>query len=291
MKPAAFDYIAPRTVDEALAALANAGGDAKVLAGGQSLMPMMNFRLVKPAVVVDINRLPGLDRIEGDGARLTLGALVRHRTTASDPAIRRHLPVVTEAMTHVAHFTVRNRGTFVGSLCHADPAGEMPMVALMLDAELRAVSVRGERRIGARDFFQGALSTALEPDELVTAVDLPMPPSGTGWGFAEFARRHGDYALAAVSVLLERRDGRARNVRIAVMGVGDGAHRVPAAEAALEGTSLDAGALGAAVEALRAGITPNTDLNASADYRRHLAGVLATRALTDGWNRAQEALP
>ena len=286
MKPPSFEYVAARELDHALEVLARAGGDAKILAGGQSLMPMMNFRLVNPAILLDINRIAGIDRIVQRPDRLTLGALVRHRMTATDPAVMARFPMVSYAMTHVAHHTVRNRGTFVGSLCHADPAAEMPMMALLLDAEIEIASVRGVRRLNARDFFIGPLTTALEPDEMVTAVDLPYLAEGTGWGFEEFARRHGDYALAAVAVTMGRRGDRAHNVRIAVMGVGDTPVRMPAAEAVLEGNDLVR--LAASVEAVRDSVDPNTDLHASADYRRHLVGVLAGRALAAAWARAGE---
>ncbi|QRG04797.1 xanthine dehydrogenase family protein subunit M [Xanthobacter dioxanivorans] len=288
MKPARFDYVRAESVAHAVEALARAGGDGKVMAGGQSLMPMMNFRLVQPSVLVDINRIAGLDRIARRGDRLALGALVRHRMTAEDPLIARHVPVLHAAMKHVAHLTVCNRGTFCGSVCHADPAAEMPMMSLLLDATLAITSPRGSRTLPARDFFVGSLATALEPDEMVTEIEMDIPPPGTGWGFEEFARRHGDYALAAVAVTLERRDGRAHDVRLAVMGVGEMPARLGAVEALLEGATLDAARLDEAVDALRAAITPTGDLNASADYRRHLAGVLARRALKDAWTRAGE---
>lgn len=284
MKPPAFEYVAARDIGHALDVLAQAGGDAKILAGGQSLMPMLNFRLVNPAILLDINRIPGLDRIGEQPNHLTLGPLVRHRITAVHPAIAARFPVLTHAMTHVAHHTVRNRGTFAGSLCHADPAAEMPMLALLLNAEIHISSKRGTRRLAAQDFFLGPLATALKPDELVTAVDLPNLAPATGWGFAEFARRHGDYALAAVAVTLRKYHETARDVRIAVMGVGDTAARMPDAEAILQGNSLSH--LAAIVDAIRNAVDPGSDLHASADYRRHLAGVLASRAITDAWNRA-----
>jgi carbon-monoxide dehydrogenase medium subunit len=288
MKPAPFDYVIARDVDHALETLAAAGGDAKILAGGQSLVPMMNFRLIKPAILVDINRIAGLDRVDADARGITLGALVRHCTTAGDGRVADRLPVLREAMRHVAHFTVRNRGTFVGSVCHADPAAEMPLIALLLNAEIRIVSRRGERRLPAQDFFLGALTTALDPDELVIAVDLPALAFGAGWGFEEFARRHGDYALAAVATIVTRQDGRARDVRIAVTGIGDVPVRGSDAEALLTGEAFTTDALDGAVEALRKAIAPNADLNASAEYRRHLVGVLARRALTTAWARARE---
>jgi CO/xanthine dehydrogenase FAD-binding subunit len=288
VKPAPFDYVVAADLDQALEALAAAGGEAKVLAGGQSLVPMMNFRLVKPAVVVDINRIAGIDGVEDHGDRLRLGALVRHRTTASDPCIAARLPVLARAMTHVAHFTVRNRGTFVGSVCHADPAAEMPLIALLLDAQIHIASKRGTRRLPAREFFVGAMTNALGPDELVTAVDLPLPPAEAGWGFEEFAQRHGDYALAAVATTVKRRAGRAHDVRIAVTGVGETPVRVAEAEAVLEGGDFRGEDLEAAVAALRVALTPSADRNASAAYRRHLAGVLARRALASAWRRARE---
>jgi carbon-monoxide dehydrogenase medium subunit len=272
MKPAAFDYVVAESVDHALDVLAAAGGDAKILAGGQSLMPMINFRLAKPAILVDINRIAGLDTVEEHADRLTLGALVRHRVTASDPVIAARLPMLTHAMSH------------------ADPAAEMPMMALLLNAEIRIASTRAARRLPAREFFVGSLTTALAPDELVTAIDLPYVPRGAGWGFEEFARRHGDYALAAVAATMVRRAGRAHDVRIAVMGVDEMPMRVPDAETVLEGSDFGSRTLESAVDALRGAIMPNSDLHASADYRRHLAGVLTRRTLTAAWARAGESV-
>ena len=269
-----------------MSALAAAGSDGKIIAGGQSLMPMINFRLVRPAVLVDINGIPGLDRIEDRGDRLRLGALVRHRMTASDAAIARDIPVLHAAIQNVAHLTVRNRGTFCGSVCHADPAAEMPMMALLLDGVVRIAGPSGERAIAVGDFLTGSLTNALDPEEMVTAIDIAKPAPGTGWGFAEFARRHGDYALAAVTVLIERVDGAARNVRIAVMGVGEIASRVGSAEAALEGREPTAAVIAEAVAALRSAIEPMSDLSASADYRRHLAGTLAAKVIAQAWERA-----
>jgi carbon-monoxide dehydrogenase medium subunit len=284
VKPPPFTYIAARDMAHALDVLAQANGTAKILAGGQSLMPMLNFRLAAPDIVLDINRIAGLDCIAAHPDRLSIGALVRHRTTATDPIIAARFPILTHAMTHVAHHTVRNRGTFVGSLCHADPAAEMPMLALLLDATIEASSARRTRRISAHDFFVGPLSTSLEPDEIVASVDLPNLPPAAGWGFNEFSRRQGDFALAAAAVTLCRRAWQAHGVRIAVMGVGDTPLRVPAAEGALESHTIEH--LPRVIEALRNAITPNTDLHASADYRRHLTGVLAARAITAAWDRA-----
>lgn len=286
MKPAAFDYVRADSVAQAVGALAKAGGDGKIIAGGQSLMPMMNFRLVKPSVLVDINRIPGLDRIELRGSRISLGALVRHRLTASDPLISETLPILHQAMKHVAHLTVRNRGTFCGSICHADPAAEMPMMAQLLNAQMHIVSPTGERTVSAKDFFIGALVTALEPDELVTEVEIDRLSAGTGWAFEEFARRHGDYALAAVAVTMSRHNGAVYDARVAVMGVGETAMRVADVEALIEGQEIDEDLVDVAVDALRNVVEPNSDLHASADYRRHLCGELMRKAISDAWDRS-----
>lgn len=285
MKPAAFEYVCAESVGQAIHALAGAGGDGKIIAGGQSLVPMMNFRLVKPSVLVDINRIPGLDKIEQRGSRISLGALVRHRMTASDPLIAENLPVLHHAMKHVAHLTVRNRGTFCGSICHADPAAEMPMMAQLLNAEVHIVSPTGDRSLSAKEFFTGALFTALEPDEIVTRIEIDQLAPDAGWGFEEFARRHGDYALAAVAVTMLQRDGVASDVRLAVMGVGERAMRVTEVEALLEGHEIDSDLIDVAVDALRSTIEPNSDLHASADYRRHLCGELMRQAISDAWKR------
>jgi carbon-monoxide dehydrogenase medium subunit len=208
--------------------------------------------------------------------------------TATDALIARHVPVLHHAMKHVAHLTVRNRGTFCGSVCHADPAAEMPMMSLLLNGIVHIASPRGERALAAQDFFIGSLVTALDPDELVTEIEIDILPAGTGWGFEEFARRHGDYALAAVAVTMQRRNGVASDVRIGLMGVGEMPMRVPQIEAMLEGREIDARLIDEAVDGLRGQLEPNSDLNASADYRRHLAGALARRALSDAWLRAEK---
>lgn len=286
MKPASFDYVRAESVRHAVEVLGAADGDGKIIAGGQSLMPMMNFRLVKPSVLVDINHIPDVGKIQFRENRIAIGALVRHRMTATDVLIQQHIPVLHHAMKHVAHLTVRNRGTFCGSVCHADPAAEMPMMSLLLNGSIRIASPRGERILPARDFFVGSLMTALEPDELVTEIELDSLPSGTGWAFEEFARRHGDYALAAVAVTMERRADAAANIRIGLMGVGETPMRMRRLEAMLEGVEINATMLDQAVDELRSTIEPNSDLNASADYRRHLAGTLARRALSDAWSRA-----
>jgi carbon-monoxide dehydrogenase medium subunit len=286
VKPAAFDYGAARSVEEAVALLAEAGGEAKALAGGQSLVPMLNFRLLRPAKLVDLNRIPALAHIEAHDGGLRIGALTRHRTVETSPLAAERFPVLAEAMTHVAHLAIRNRGTIGGSLSHADPAAELPMIALLLDARIRTASPDGGRTIAARNFFAGALTTVLEPAEIVVEVELPAPPAGAGWGFQEMARRSGDFALAAVSVLLTAHGDHCAEARIAMTGVGETALRAGAAEALLQGRSLDLETIQAAAVAARDAAEPTTDLHASADYRRHLVEVLTRRALGDAWRRA-----
>jgi carbon-monoxide dehydrogenase medium subunit len=270
----------------AIAALAEAGGEAKILAGGQSLVPMLNFRLLRPSILVDINRIAGLSSIEETADSIRIGALTRHYQLETSPVIVRHLPVLSCAMTHVAHLAIRNRGTIGGSLSHADPAAELPMLALLLDATLHITSASGQRSVAARDFFLDAMTADLADTDIVTAIVLPKLPPRTGWGFEEVARRHGDFALAAVAVALTVSDGAIAQARIAVTGVGPTALRVGEAEALLGGHALEQSLIDDAVATVRAAIAPETDLHASSDYRRHLAGVLAGRALTAAWRRA-----
>jgi CO/xanthine dehydrogenase FAD-binding subunit len=286
MKPASFDYLCASSISEVTGALANAGGDGKIIAGGQSLMPMINFRLVKPTILIDINRIPALDVIEKTGNRLKFGATVRHRMTATDRLVHRYIPVLHDAMHHVAHLTVRNRGTLCGSVCHADPAAEMPMMTLLLNGEITAASVRGERQISAFDFYVGSLMSTLEPDEFVTSIEMDTLTPDTGWGFEEFSKRHGDFALACVATTLRIEDGLACDVRFALMGVGETPLRLTVIENMIVGNVVSENLLNEVSEALNGLLQPNTDLHASADYRRHLAGALARRALRDAWKRA-----
>ena len=287
MKPAAFDYVAAETLEEAISVLGRAGADGKILAGGQSLVPMLNFRLVRPSIVIDINRIPNLAYVEAIGDVVKIGALSRHHTLETSPVLKAHLPVLTAAMQHVAHLAVRNRGTVGGSLCHADPAAELPMMAVLLDATIGTRSPRDRRVVEARDFFTGSLTTDLAEDEIVTDVEFPVLPSGTGWAFEELARRAGDFALAAVGVTISARDGKADRVRIGMMGVGDTPLRAPEAEGLLAGSAIDAAAIEEAAAAMQAAVEPNSDLHASADYRRFLVGALARRAIGAAWRRAR----
>ena len=286
MKPPLFDYVAAESLDAALAALAAADGEAKVLAGGQSLMPMLNFRLARPKILVDIARVPGLREIVLDGERIRIGALVRHHQLEMSPVIAERLPVLAEAMRHVAHLAIRNRGTIGGSLSHADPAAELPMMAMLLDARLTLRSVRGTREVEASDFFVSALSTCLEPDEIVVEVSFALPARVSGWGFEEIARRDGDFALAAAAAVLRIDGGLIREPRIALMGVGDTPVRMREAEAVLDGAVPQPALFERVSQIVRARITPNSDLHASSEYRVHLAGVLARRVIVDAVRRA-----
>jgi len=285
VKPAAFDFARPATVAEAVELLAAHAGDAKILAGGQSLVPLLNFRILRPALVIDINRLSELDFIEDDAGGLRIGALTRHHALEMSPLVRARFPVIGAAMEHVAHLAVRNRGTIGGSLSHADPAAELPMLALLLDAEIVARSAAGVRRLAASDFFLGALTNALDDGELLTEIALPALPPGTGWGFEEFALRTGDFAFAAVAATVTLSQGRVAEARLAAMGVGDTPLRLRSAEASLVGERLLPEVLERVVRQVRDTVQPGSDLRASADYRRHLAGILAERALSAAWNR------
>lgn len=281
MKPPAFAYYRPDTVDEALALLAEHGGDAKVLAGGQSLIPTMNFRLAQPAVLVDLNRVDALAHVtEAADGGLLLGAMTRQRALETNAEVTRRYPLLAEAMPHVAHPQIRNRGTLGGSLAHADPAAELPAVTVALDARIQLRSTGGERELAMSDFFTGLFATALEPGELVTAIMLPPPVPRTGWAFLEVARRHGDYALVGVAARVSLdTNGRCTTARVVLLSVGEGPVVSAGAAGALEGNAPSANAIAAAAAAAQAETDPPGDIHASAAYRKHLVGVLTRRAL------------
>jgi len=289
MKPPPFEYLAADSVGAAVQALADSGGDGKIIAGGQSLLPMLNFRLLRPSVLVDINRIPDLAYVRDDGDRIRIGPLTRHHALEISNIVATQLPVLHEAMGYVAHLAIRNRGTIGGSLSHADPAAELPMMSLLLDARLEVQSPAGRRTIEAQDFFLGALTTALEDGEMLVEVNLPKLRKGTGWAFEEVARRSGDFALACVAVTLSHDDDKISDVRIGMMGVGETPMRATEAERLLAGQRYSDAVVAAAVEAIRVAVEPNTDLHASSAYRRHLVGILAQRAIAKAWDRAMEA--
>lgn len=287
MKPPPFAYEAPTSVADAVALLAKHDGEAKIIAGGQSLTPMLNFRLLAPEVLVDINRIQGLGDIIDDGqGGLTVGALVRHFQLETSDLVADRFPVLSAAMRHVAHLAIRNRGTIGGSLSHADPAAELPMIVQLLNGTLTIVGPKGERLVRAAEFFDGALTTVLADDEIVTEIALPALPPGTGWGFEEVARRAGDFAMACAAVTLTPANGLVGEARVSVMGVHDRAIRIPDAETVLTGSGVDDDTIAAALAAVRTTVEPDDDLHASADFRRHLIGVLAERAIGAAWRRA-----
>lgn len=291
MKPPSFEYFAPTSTAEALALLSRYGYDAKPLAGGQSLIPTMNFRLAQPGILIDLNPIAELAYIHpGNDGGLRIGAMTRQRQVERDRLVAERAPLIHETMPYIAHPQIRNRGTFGGSLAHADPAAELPAVATALDARFHARSQKGERWIPVNEFFVSLFATALEPDELLVEVALPPLPPRTGWAFTEMARRHGDYALVGVAavVTLDERD-HCQAAKLVFLSVGDGpVVAEQAAQVLLGQTPTSEAILAAAETAAQVDIAPNSDIHASAAYRRHLAKVLARRVLTQAVERAKE---
>ena len=290
MKPAPFDYLTPTSVDETLAILREHGDDAKVLAGGQSLVPMLNFRLARPEVLVDINRVAGLDGLEVEDGALRIGAMVRHR------ALENHLSsaegawgLLGEAVGHVGHVHIRTRGTVGGSLAHADPAAELPALVRALDGVLVARGPQGDRAIPAAEFFTGLLSTSLGPGELLAAVRLPLPDARCGYAVEEFTRRAGDFAIVAAIAAVELDGaGRTARVRVAIAGAGPAPVRLAKVEAALGGVEPSERVFRQVLKDHALEIEPGDDVHASAEYRRHLTRVLTVRALLRASARAAQ---
>jgi CO/xanthine dehydrogenase FAD-binding subunit len=286
MKPAPFNLFRPKSVDEALALLHSHGDEAKVLAGGQSLVPLMNFRLAQPQNLIDLNLVEGLDQIKFDDQSLSLGAMVRQRDVERSASIIERLPILREAIEQVGHPAIRNRGTVGGSLAHADPSAELPLLAVALDATFRLRSAQASRSVAAKDFYHGYLLTDIAPDELLIATDFHMPPANCGWCCTEIARRHGDFAIVAVAVLLDCGQDRTIDfARVAVGGAGPAPLRVTAAEEALVGERLGAEVFRRAGEIAAQAVEPPADIHASSGYRRHLTGVLVRRALATAESR------
>ncbi len=277
VKPAAFEYFAPRTVDEALSLLAGVEG-AKVLAGGQSLVPAMNFRLVRPPALIDVNQIVGLDRVTADDGQVRIGALTRHRTLETPDLDGPLARLLGEMARHVGHMPIRVRGTFGGSLAHADPAAEWCLLARTLDATMVAASASGTREIPAEEFFATVFTTTLRPDEMLTEVRLPQLTARHMVGFSEFSRRAGDFALAMVVVAAKVDAGIVRTAQIGAGGVADVPVRLTAAEAALVGNGWEPASWEAAAEAAMGEVEPFEDIHGSAEYRRDLMGALLRRA-------------
>lgn len=286
MKPSAFHYERPTNLQAALSLLA-AGEDSRILAGGQSLVPMMNYRLAQPECLIDINQVSELDYIRDDGDRIAIGALARHAQIKSSELINAHVPIIAEAYNWIAHAAVRNRGTLCGNLCHADAASEMPAIMQILEAELVLSKVGTSRVVAARDFFLGMYETAIAPDEILTEVRIPKPTDKTGWGFEEVAMRRGDYAWCTVVVTLQVKDGKIEVPRIAVAGVGDCATRLGDAEASLTGQSPDASLFAQIADAAASAASPGESAAANADYKRDLIRALVPRVLDEAVARAK----
>lgn len=279
MKPAPFEYHAPTTIEEALAHLSEYGGEAKLLAGGQSLMPLLNFRLSRPAALVDINRIGALSYIKEEDGTLRLGAMTRQRAIERSELLRRRLPLLTEATALVGHLPIRTRGTIGGSLAHADPAAEYPAVVTALEGELVVRGPRGERRVRPEKFFVTYLTTSLASDEILTEIRLPLPPPGSGWAFEEFSRRHGDFALVGIAALLAVEGKRCAKARLVAAGAGPVPARLRGAEQILEGKDLTEQSFEAAAARAAELVEPDSDIHASAAFRRHLTRVFTLRAL------------
>jgi CO/xanthine dehydrogenase FAD-binding subunit len=291
MKPPPFEYFDPETLEEAIALIGEHGDAGKILAGGQSLVPMLNLRLLRPNCLIDINRVAKLAFIEARDQEIAIGAGTRQRAIERSELVREKLPLLYEAMPFIAHFQIRNRGTIGGSLCHADPAAELPAVVNALGGKLSLESVRGERFLNADDFYTGYLSTALEPDEMLKEIRLPFQAPGMGWAFLEISRRHGDFALTAIAACVELDEaGDCRSARLFLAGVNDVPFRYPLAEEALVGTRITQSDIDSASQILITRLRPQSDLHASADYRKQAARVLAARALKKASARARARL-
>jgi aerobic carbon-monoxide dehydrogenase medium subunit len=279
VKPAKFDYHRPATIDEAVAVLERYQGEARALAGGQSLVPMMNFRLATPAAIVDLNRIPGLAAMTVTDGVVSIGAMARQRQIEFAPLVAENLPLLQEAVRWIGHLPTRTRGTIGGSLANADPAAEFPMVLQALEGEVVVRGPQGDRRIAAPEMFVAPLTTSLNPDEIITEVRFPAMGPGSRYAIEEFARRKGDFAIAAIAVMLLRDGERCTAARLATAGVGPVPVRLREAEAIVEERGLGEAAVAAAADKAAELVEPMSDHNASADYRRHLTAVLTRRAV------------
>jgi carbon-monoxide dehydrogenase medium subunit len=281
MKPPKFDYYDPQSLDEALALLDRHGDDAKVLAGGQSLMPLLNMRLARPNIVVDINQIKELNYVRASDGGIAIGAIARQRALQTETLIAERVPILQEATYYIAHPQIRSRGTICGSIAHADPAAELPALALALDAEMTLTSAKATRTVGAETFFQSFFTTALEANEILTEVRFPAPLKDSAWSVIEISRRHGDFAIAGIVAGLALDPDRQviRRARLVYFGVGPTPIRVPAAEEALIGQAALEPAFEAAAQSAKQGIDPTNDIHATEEYRRAVAATLTKRAL------------
>ncbi len=281
MKPPKFDYYDPRSLDEALALLDRHSDNAKVLAGGQSLMPLLNMRLARPSIVVDINQIEELNYVRASDGGIAIGAIARQRALQTEKLIAERVPILREAAYYIAHPQIRSRGTICGSIAHADPAAELPALALALDAEMILTSAKAARTVGAKAFFQSFFTTALKANEILTEVRFPAPPKDSAWSVLEISRRHGDFAIAGIiaGLVLESNREVIAHARLVYFGVGATPIRVTAAEEALIGHTASESAFEAAAQSAKQGIDPTSDIHATEEYRRALAATLTKRAL------------
>jgi aerobic carbon-monoxide dehydrogenase medium subunit len=279
MKLPPFEYACPTSISEAVGLLASHDGEAKPLAGGQSLVPMLAFRVASPSLLVDLRKLAELRHIRITEAGVALGAMVRWREILDDARLRTAHPLLVAAVGHVAHYQIRNRGTVGGSMAHADPAAELPGIAVTCEVEIAVIGKAGSRTIASADFFRGPLMTALETDEIITELRFPAWPPQRRFGFQEFARRRGDFALAAAAVFYDEDGGKARNTHVGAIGVADWPLRLQAAEAVVNGQKIDDAVIGKAEAAASAAVDPSDDIHASGAYRKALIGVMVERAL------------
>jgi carbon-monoxide dehydrogenase medium subunit len=286
VKPAQFSYERPDSVATAIELLVDADGRAKVLAGGQSLIPLLAYRLVRPTVLVDIGRIPGLDHITVDERSVRIGSVATHRSVELDPTLSTLVPLLAEGLAHLGHATIRNAGTVGGSIAHADPAAEWGAMALVLDATVLVAGPGGTRTVPVDRFFVDWMQPDLAVGEIITAVELTLPPTGCGWGFREMARRHGDFALAGAAAVVSVVDGKLAHVRIGLLGAGLTPLRASSVEASLVGRFVDDVALEAACAEVASDISPLDDQHASADDKRHLTRILTRRALGQAIERA-----
>jgi aerobic carbon-monoxide dehydrogenase medium subunit len=290
MKLPPFEYACPNSLAEAVALLAGHDGEAKALAGGQSLVPMLAFRVAAPALLVDLRKLAELRQIKIAEDRVTLGAMVRFSEILKDARLRKAHPLLVAAIEHVAHYQIRNRGTAGGSLAHADPAAELPGIVLTCDAEIAVVGKSGTRVIAAKDFFRGPLMTALEVDEIITEIHFPAWPAGRRFGFCEFARRRGDFALAAAALFYDQdSEGRVRNTHAGAIGVAEVPVRLTGVETVLNGNKIDDATIAKAEAAASGAVDPADDIHASGAYRKALIGVMVERALRSAAGAVQPA--
>lgn len=285
MKPAPLDYARAASIQDAVRLLSESDLDARIINGGQSLIPMLNLRLASAELLIDISRIAELTEIRESGDHIVIGAAVKHNNIYKSALLDQKLPLLTEAYAHVAHHSVRNRGTLGGSLCHADPAAEMPMIMSVLEATFTVAGPQGRREIHVDDFFRGAFETALAENELLVAINIPLPPLGHGTAFAEVSQRHGDFALAAVACLAVMENGTCTDIRVGYRGMGDETFRISDAEGLLKGSQPNSGLIDEMARTARSAAQPNKDMHADEDYRRDLAETLTRRVVTKAISR------